>query len=168
MFFDNSTQITRSEKLVSNLASKRGYKIMFKFNILRLFVLANTLLVGISITHAEDNWSSHYTIPNPTQKNVQLLQADLIKKGESDYYDNLGKTYIGQMNTNTYYQEGNFNNIDSTSNSNIDISSYNSKTSTIGSQNNSTTNITNTGQGVIDVTNNSESLGSQNGSIDIQ
>lgn len=131
-----------------------------------MFILANTLLAGISLAHAEDNWSSHYTIPNSTQKNVQLLQADLIKKGESDYYDNLGKTYIGQVNT--YYQEGNFNNISSTSNSSIDISSYNSKTSTIGSQNNSTTNITNTGQGVIDVTNISESLGNQNGSIDIK
>lgn len=130
------------------------------------FILSSYSLASISLAHAEDNWSSHYTIPNSTQKNVLLLQADLIKKGETDYYDNLGKNYIGQMNT--YYQEGNFNNIDSTSNSSIDISSYNSKTSTIGSQNNSTTNITNTGQGVIDVTNSSDSLGSQNGSIDIQ
>ena len=139
---------------------------MSKYSMLFFFILSSYSLANTSLAYAEDNWSSHYTIPNSTQKNVLLLQADLIKKGETDYYDNLGKNYIGQMNT--YYQEGNFNNIDSTSNSSIDISSYNSKTSTIGSQNNSTTNITNTGQGVIDVTNSSDSLGSQNGSIDIQ
>jgi len=96
---------------------------------------------------------------------VQLLQADLIKKGETDYYDNLGQTYIGQVNT--YYQEGNFNNISSTSNSNIDISSYYSKTSTIGSQTNATTNISNSGSGNIDVSNTSNSIGDQDASIDI-
>lgn len=130
-----------------------------------LIIFCNESFLLTSNLDAEDNWSSNYTLPSSTQVNTQLLQADLIKKGESDYYDNLGTTYIGEVNT--YYQSGNFNNISSISDSNIDITSYYSTTSTIGSQTNSTTVIDNSGSGVIDVTNTSDSVGDQDSSIKI-
>lgn len=128
-------------------------------------ILSTGFFLLTNSANAEDNWSSNYTLPSSSQVGMQLLQADLIKKGESDYYDNLGQTYIGQVNT--YYQEGNFNNISSTSDSSIDITSYYSTTSTIGSQTNSTTNIDNSGSGVIDVTNTSDSVGDQDSSVKV-
>jgi hypothetical protein len=136
-------------------------------------ILFSVFFLRTNSANAEDNWSSNYTLPSASQAGVQLLQADLIKKGESDYYDNLGQTYIGQVNTNylgpinTYYQEGNFNTISSTSDSDIDITSYYSTTSTIGSQTNSTTDIDNSGSGDIDVTNTSDSVGDQDSSVKV-
>ena len=136
-------------------------------------ILFSGLFLRTSSASAEDNWSSSYTLPSSSQASVQLLQADLIKKGESEYYDNLGQTYIGQVNTNylgpinTYYQEGNFNTISSISDSSIDLTSYYSTTSTIGSQTNSTTDIDNSGSGVIDVSNTSDSVGDQDSSVNV-
>jgi hypothetical protein len=133
-------------------------------------ILSSGLFLCTNSVNAEDNWSSNYTLPSSSQAGVQLLQADLIKKGESDYYDNLEnlgqtQTYIGQVNT--YYQEGNFNNISDISDSSIEIAGYYSTTSTIGSQTNSTTDIDNSGSGVIDVTNTSDSVGDQDGSVKV-
>ena len=148
---------------------------MSKCSIFFLIVSLGYSLANISCAYAEDNWSARYTLPNYAQKSVQLLQADMIKKADSDYYDNVGKTYIGEVNTqyhigvmNTYNQEGNFNNLSELTNSTVDISGALSKTSSIGSLNNSSTSITNSGQGVIDVSNYTESTGNQNANIDRQ
>lgn len=100
---------------------------------------------------ATDEWSSSYNFPYSNTKALRLQQADLIKKGESDYYNELGKTTQNIGEINTYNQEGLFNTVDA-----ADGATVNSKlvqTTTIGAQNNSTTTISNSGNGTIQVGN---------------
>lgn len=49
-----------------------------------------------------DGWDNNWNFKRGGDKSVVLLQADLIKKGESDYYDNVGKiTYTNYDYSNT-------------------------------------------------------------------
>lgn len=57
------------------------------------------------------DWNGSYGFSSTSDRNLRLLQSDLIRKGEGDYYDGLGKTNynvtnsstteIGQQNTTT-------------------------------------------------------------------
>ena len=78
------------------------------------------------------DWNSSYGFAGTAKHQTNMSQADLIAKRESGYYDNLGKTSvynittntIGTMNTMTSTVEGNNNNItsDSLSSGSMDAS----------------------------------------------
>lgn len=107
----------------------------------------------ISITHVyatSDDWSKRWS-PSESRVNSNLTQANLIKLGESDYYDNMGKTTI---NNNTNIGEQN------------NISNIGQNTNSIGSINTSTNNISVDGSGnTTTVTNSSNSTGTIDSSI---
>lgn len=115
----------------------------------------------------KNDWSSNYGFSSATSKSVALTQADLIKKGESDYYDELGKstTNIGVMNT--YDQQGIFNNVENQMGE-MNLSDAYTESTSIGSQNNSSTDIANSGTGTIDVTNASDSAGDLDSSVSLE
>lgn len=98
------------------------------------------------------DWNGSYGFSSASERNVRLLQADIIKKGEVGYYEGLAnQTYhvtnnvtnktineIGQQTTTIGAVNNSTNNIDIRNSSNIDISNHNSSTST-GCQNGSIT-----------------------------
>lgn len=81
--------------------------------------LAAAILLGPAVSPANAqstispaaDWNGSYGFSSSADRNLRLLQSDLIRKGEGDYYDGLGKTNynvtnststeIGQQNTTT-------------------------------------------------------------------
>lgn len=51
-----------------------------------------------TISPAAD-WNGSYGFSSSADRNLRLLQSDLIKKGEGDYYDGLGKTTYNVSNS---------------------------------------------------------------------
>ena len=93
-----------------------------------------------------DEWSKRWS-SSESRFNSHLTQANLIKLGESQYYQNVG-------DSNTYIQEQN------------NIENVGQKTNTIGSVNTSTNNITVSGNNVTTkVENAANTNGNVNGSI---
>lgn len=102
---------------------------------------ANRVLAGLLVflacgavqaDSAGADWNSSYGFAGSAKHQTNMTQADLIAKRESGYYDNLGKTSvynittntIGTMNTMTSTVNGNDNNItsDSLSSGSMDAS----------------------------------------------
>lgn len=98
------------------------------------------------------DWTGNYSFSSSTDRNLRLLQADMIEKREQGYYESLGKTTLNQTITNH-----------TTTNNNIG-----QNTNAIGSVNNTTTNIDLTGNNnSINIDSNSTSNGCQDGSVNI-
>jgi len=99
---------------------------------------------------ASYNWSSSWAFTSPPSRNTQLLQADLIEKKQSDYYDFTTIYNIETMNNNYDYdlRQGCMNEGDGSceysastaigSQNNVDISIYgdDNNLSTYGSSSN--------------------------------
>lgn len=97
--------------------------------------LIHVLVLSAATAHADSggsDWNSSYGFPGVARHQTNLTQADLIAKREADYYNNVGRTdvynitsnTIGTMNTMTSTIEGNNNNItsDSLSSGSMDAS----------------------------------------------
>ncbi|MFA5490820.1 MAG: hypothetical protein WC284_16695 [Candidimonas sp.] len=96
------------------------------------------------------DWGGNYTFSSTAEKNLRLLQADLIEKREHGYYESIGRNTINQTITNNTT-----NNIGQNTNA-------------IGAVNNSTTNIdVNGSNNNIDISNVADSTGCQDGSVNI-
>lgn len=94
------------------------------------------------------DWNGNYTFTSTTDRNLRLLQADMIEKKEQGYYESLGK--ITQNINNTT------------------ITKIGQNTNAIGAVNNSTNNINlNGNNNNIDISNLADSTGCQDGSINI-
>ncbi len=76
-----------------------------------------------STNNAAVDWSGSYGFKSNSDRNLRLLQSDFIRRGEGDYYDNLGKapqynvtntssTEIGQQTTTIGSVNTATNNID--------------------------------------------------------
>lgn len=89
-------------------------------------VLLPALLLSTAAAHADSggsDWNTSYGFPSVARHQTNMSQADLIAKREADYYNNIGRTdvynistnTIGTMNTMTSTVEGNNNNISSDS-----------------------------------------------------
>lgn len=89
-------------------------------------VLWSLLLLCTAAAHADSggsDWNTSYGFPGAGRHQTNMTQADLIAKRESGYYNNVGRTdvynitsnTIGTMNTMTSTIEGNNNNISSDS-----------------------------------------------------
>jgi hypothetical protein len=114
-----------------------------------------------SVSPAAD-WNGNYGFSSASDRNLRLLQADMIKKGETDYYDGLGKTNYNVITNNSVSTT---NNVDNRSTSNIG-----QQTTAIGSVNSSTTNIdvrdsTNI---AVDTSSTSQSDGCQDASVHLE
>lgn len=116
-----------------------------------------TLVIGaISTSSAQStmspatDWTGNYSFSSTADRNLRLLQADMIEKREKGYYESLGKTTINQTVTNN------------------SITKIGQNTNAIGSVNNTTTNIDLSGNNnSIDISSSSNSNGCQDGSVNI-
>jgi len=98
------------------------------------------------------DWTGNYSFSSTADRNLRLLQADIIEKKEQGYYESLGKTTINQSVTNN-----------TTSTTTIG-----QNTNAIGSVNNTTTTIDlNGNNNAIDISSASTSNGCQDGSVNI-
>lgn len=133
-----------------------------KFNkgILFFISLVPTL---VNAAGASNEWSDGYSFRSASDKQVQLLQADLIERKESGYYDNIGKSTINYTVDN---RQGNFIG-DTAEDANVSGLSY-TTTSTVGSLTTVSNNIDLTGNNnTVTNTNTSESNGDMNASVNI-
>lgn len=113
---------------------------------------------------ASPDWSGNYSFSSTGDRNLRLLQADILEKHEQGYYESLGKTTVNQY-VNTNINTDNSTNIDGNL---IYDSSGQQNTYSVGAINNSSTTINNNGNyNNIDVSNSAESEGCQNASINI-
>jgi len=84
---------------------------------------------------ASNDWSESYQFPSSSDKSLALIQADLIKRAESDYYDSFGKaTYNSNITYNLSNDYSEETNVTCGDNTVCDLSS--STTNTIATQNN--------------------------------
>jgi hypothetical protein len=84
---------------------------------------------------ASNDWSESYQFPSSSDKSLVLIQADLIKRAESDYYDSFGKaTYNSNITYNLSNDYSEETNVSCGDNTICDLSS--TSTSTIATQNN--------------------------------
>lgn len=101
---------------------------------------------------ASPDWSGNYSFSSTGDRNLRLLQADILEKHEQGYYESLGKTTVNQYVNTTV---NNDNRYGKTTNA---IGAYNQSTNTVninGSNNN------------LDISNSAESAGCQDASINI-
>ncbi|WP_185983153.1 hypothetical protein [Aureimonas mangrovi] len=110
-----------------------------------------------STVSPSSDWNGNYGFSSTADRNLRLLQSDLIKKAEEGYYESLGRqTY--NVTTN--------NNVTNNSSSTTEIGQ---QTTTIGAMNNTTNTIDVRDSTNIDIStdSNATSTGCQNGAITI-
>lgn len=114
-----------------------------------------------TVSPASD-WNGNYGFNSTSEKNLRLLQSDILRKNEEGYYESLGKTQITSFN-NVHYGD----NI--ATQTNKTINDIEQQTTAIGAVNNSTNNIDISGKGNINVSTNNEatSRGCQDGHVSI-
>lgn len=122
-------------------------------------------------TLPSDDWSSSWGFSSPSQENLKLLQADLIKKAEEGYYDDLGPSPIFITNNND--NRTGVVEVTAGDGATIDVDNHTGdeigqNTNVIGAVNNSTTTIDVSGNNnTVTATNGADSEGCQDGSINI-
>lgn len=133
-------------------------------------LLISQQAIAQTASQPSSDWSSSWAFTNNGLKTQRLLQADIIRKGEGDYYDNVGKTTMYITNDN---RQGSFDNIQATGDAVVNVETVTGektgkKTNTIGSINTSTNEIfvDGTGNSIV-LTNEATSTGCQNGSINL-
>jgi hypothetical protein len=148
---------------------------------LSMTLTAAVLAVLQSVTfgqaeNAGNDWSNSWSSTSSTDRVVKLQQADIIRKGESGYYKNLGKNITN--NTNTVYnqndtRQGTFNDVNNEGDGDVSIVSRHGddigqNTNVIGAVNNSSNTISIDGKGnTINASNAATSTGCQDGTISI-
>jgi len=107
------------------------------------------------------DWTGAWEFPSVSSKNNVLLQADLIKRAEEDYYSNIGRTTV---NYNvTYDSSRNVNCSEGSTCDSIDLS--NNETNAIGAQVINSTEINGNNNSVINQDNYADSVGNQSADI---
>jgi len=116
-----------------------------------LYFLAGSTSAGAqNVASPAVDWSGNYTFSSTADRNIRLLQADLIEKKEHGYYESLGKNIINQRITNNT------------------TTTIGQNTNAVGAINNSTNNINlNGNENYIDISNIADSTGCQDGSVNI-
>ena len=141
-----------------------------------LVVVVVSLLAGMcyadnSFVSAGRSWSGSWGPSDTQEKNYRLTVMDTQKKLETGFYDEIGKT-----TTNNYYDSSvGAITITGEAGANVDLEVRTSAgtgdtntSTTIGAQNTSTTNVSIDGnQNSIDVVSAADSVGCQDGSIQI-
>lgn len=122
--------------------------------------LGSVILLGLPIVTAAAqstlspavDWNGNYGFASNSDRNLRLLQSDLIRKGEGDYYDSIGKAPQYNVTTN-----------------NSSSTEIGQQTTTIGAVNTATNNID--VKDAVDIglnlNNTSSNQGCQNGSVTI-
>ncbi|WP_188720936.1 hypothetical protein [Nitratireductor aestuarii] len=114
------------------------------------FLTGSTGVWAQNVVSPAVDWNGNYTFTSTADRNLRLLQADLIEKKEQGYYESLGKTSITQNVTNNT------------------TTTIGQNTNAIGAVNNSTNNINlNGNNNNIDISNLADSTGCQDGSVNI-
>ena len=115
-----------------------------------------------STVSPQSDWNGNYGFSSTADRNLRLLQADVLRKNEEGYYESLGKTQITSFNT-----VHNGDNIHSQTNS--ETNEIGQQTTAIGAVNTSTNNIDISGRGNISVGTSNEALstGCQDGRVSI-
>ncbi|WP_062012308.1 hypothetical protein [Aureimonas sp. AU4] len=115
-----------------------------------------------STVSPQSDWNGNYGFSSTAEKNLRLLQTDVLRKNEEGYYESLGKTQITSFN-NVHYgdQIG--------TQTNNEKNEIGQQTTAIGAVNNSTNNIDISGRGNINVatSNEAQSRGCQDGRVSI-
>ena len=135
-----------------------------------LVLVASTPAMGGGTSLASPDWNGSWAFRTSSSKQLHLLQADVIEKGEGDYYDNLGKT---EYNIHQDQRQGNFGDVTVESGGQVDKvyhtgDDIGQNTNTIGAVNTSTNEIRIDGSGnVLDLANVADSNGCLNGAITV-
>lgn len=114
-----------------------------------------------TVSPASD-WNGNYGFSSTADKNLRLLQSDILKKSEEGYYESIGKTQLTSFN-NIQYGD------DIETQTNKTVNEIGQQTTAIGAVNNSTNNIDISGKGNINVSTSNEatSRGCQDGRVSI-
>ncbi|MBB3998952.1 hypothetical protein GGR04_002807 [Aureimonas pseudogalii] len=114
-----------------------------------------------TVSPASD-WNGNYGFSSTADKNLRLLQTDVLRKNEEGYYESLGKTQITSNNIIHYGDEIG-------TQTNKTVNDIEQQTTAIGAVNNSTNNIDISGRGNINVATSNEatSRGCQDGHVSI-
>ncbi len=151
---------------------------MTKIHRLRFCIAAGLLSVALlpNAIRAEDSsqsggdWNGNWNLGTISRKTLSLQQADLIKKGEGNYYDGLGKTIITTTN-NIDNRQGNFTTVEGDNTGTLTThsgSEIGQNTNVIGAVNTSHNTITVDGSNnTVTATNSADSTGCQDGSINV-
>ncbi|CAN4269321.1 hypothetical protein MCERHM32_00635 [Methylophilaceae bacterium] len=128
-----------------------------------VLIIISIFPVAAIAAGASNEWSDGYNFKSAQDKQVILLQADLIERMENDYYNNIGKsTTYSTINVDN--RQGNFIG-DSSGESNVSGITY-TTTNTIGSVNNTNNNVDiNGNNNAVSTTTSSSSNGNQNGAV---
>ena len=142
-------------------------------------VLASVLLAvpvaAQNNSFPSNDWNSSWGFSSTAERSLRLLQADLIEKGEGDYYDQVGTSY------NTIYQNIQNDNsqgqmrVEASDGATIDVHNHtgddigqSNNTNVIGAINQSETTIDIEGtDNIISAINGADSTGCQDGGISI-
>ena len=134
---------------------------------MRKKLLITSLMMAIFspvLAHAagpSSDWTGAWDFPSVGSKNNILLQADLIKRAEEDYYSNIGRTTV---NYNvTYDSSRNVNCSEGSTCDSIDLSD--NETNAIGAQVINSTEINGNNNSVINQDNYADSFGNQSADI---
>ncbi|WP_416356048.1 hypothetical protein ACLNGM_18395 [Aureimonas phyllosphaerae] len=107
------------------------------------------------------DWNGNYSFNSTAEKNLRLLQTDILRKNEEGYYESLGKTQITSFN-NVQYGDRIERQTNDTKNE------IGQQTTAIGAVNNSTNNTNVSGKNINVVNSNeAKSTGCQDGSVSI-
>ncbi|MET0258559.1 MAG: hypothetical protein ABW179_08250 [Methylobacterium sp.] len=114
-----------------------------------------------TVSPASD-WNGNYGFTSTGDKNLRLLQSDVLRKNEEGYYESLAKTQITSNNIIHYGDAIG-------TQTNKTVNDIEQQTTAIGAVNNSTNNIDISGRGNINVatSNEAQSRGCQDGHVSI-
>ena len=157
--------MVRWSSIVQDDADKNQntFNINYLSRLIAIPVVASVIFFNRAALADADGWDNNWNFKRSGGKSVVLLQADLIKKAESDYYDNVGKiTY-----TNYDYSNTTNNNTDNSISNDNRTGAFNDVYS-VGAINASTNTITIDGSdNDVMIDSNSEARESINSSISI-
>lgn len=138
------------------------------------FLVAGTLLLGTGAAWAQSNpsndWNGSHQFRTPQQMQIRLLEAEMIERKRSDYYDEFGRTNATfHYNTNVEGDVNNDNSRNYTNNLpegfNGDFDQSERTTTAVGAINTTTIDISNGSN--IGIESGAHSVGCQDGAIRI-